>query len=196
MANYPSGLYTEEEVQARLSYRFNEFAKRTGCLGSTSNHLTSTSGQRDYSLDNNAVDILHVAYTNGSGVRVSIPPGDTQQVDYLYGDGETSVAVPFIHTIELGDENTISLIPPPNASSRAIHLIYTRRPDNLATTPSGAAFDFPDDLTPFVKYGALADLFTKEGEVYDPERAEVCQQIYELGIQIVKGWISPNIENE
>ncbi len=55
----------------------------------------------------------------------------------------------------------------------------------MATT-----FSIPDDLTPFVKYGALADLFGKSGETYDPFREQICQQLYELGIDVARAWVS------
>ena len=186
---YSSGLYTEAEVAARLNYRLYDFAKQTGCLVSTSNHFTTTAGQRDYTLYSDTMDLLHVAYTNDSGQLVAIPRGDPQETDLFLNDIVTSADIPTIYTIELGDVNTISLIPPPDASSRAVHIIFTRRPTALPSSAGSDVIDLPNDFIPFVKYGVLADLFNKAGETHDPARAAICEGLYQLGVQVVKSWV-------
>src|SRR6185369_2822504 len=141
----PTGLYTTAEITARMNYRLYEFVKRTGCLTSTSNHLTSVVNQRDYSLDNKAVDLMHVAFEGTPAILTSLPNGSTLEVDSLLTDVVTSVDPPSIYTIELGDVNSISILPAPNVGSREIHLIYIRRPVPLTDPPDTTALDLPAD---------------------------------------------------
>jgi hypothetical protein len=42
----------------------------------------------------------------------------------------------------------------------------------------------PDDFTWAVKFGALADLLGKDGQSYDPARAEYCEQRWQEGIEL------------
>lgn len=72
---------------------------------------------------------------------------------------------------------------------------------DLVSVRSGAALDvtantllgIPDDFCWVVKYGALADLLSIEGEAYDPERAKYCQQRYEQGVNLAR--LTPSIMN-
>jgi hypothetical protein len=45
-------------------------------------------------------------------------------------------------------------------------------------TAPPATFTIPDDWTPAIKWGALADLFSRESNAQDPLRAQYCEQRY------------------
>jgi hypothetical protein len=46
--------------------------------------------------------------------------------------------------------------------------------------------NIPDDFTWIVKWGALADLLSKDGPARDPQRAAYCEQRYQTGVAIAR----------
>jgi hypothetical protein len=79
-------------------------------------------------------------------------------------------------------------MPPPDANSFA-RFHYTSVPTNLPSPPDMTILEISDDLTPFIKYGALADLFGKSGETYDPLRKQVCEELFELGVEAAQSFV-------
>ena len=55
---------------------------------------------------------------------------------------------------------------------------------------SGVLMGIPDDWTPVVKWGALADLLRKDGPARDPARAKYCEDRWSQGIAAAKMPIS------
>jgi len=69
---------------------------------------------------------------------------------------------------------------PLNAFS--VELMYARRDSTVLALNEG--FYVPDPFLHHVKYGTLAQIFSKDGEQRDPSRAQYCQQRFDLGVQI------------
>ena len=125
---------------------------------------------------------------------VEILRGSALEADWLKPDlygSNASVAFPTIFTLELADVLKLSTIPPPNAV-KVLDYIYVPQPTVLSAPQSGTpqTIAIPEDFIPFIKYGVLADLFSKSGEAYDPARAVICQQLFELGIEIGRIYVA------
>jgi hypothetical protein len=48
------------------------------------------------------------------------------------------------------------------------------------------ALSIPDDFTPYIVWGVLGEMFSKEGEASDPERAQYCRERYEEGVELAR----------
>jgi hypothetical protein len=200
-ASYGSALYTAAEVQARLMYRYYEFAKQTGYLVKRSTSISTTANQPYVDVPSDSIDIIRIAYPNSSGTITVIPCGSTMEAQTYVADlvgSNSAVDVPYLYTKDVGisaDISRITLWPRPNAS-RTVDIIYIAKPTALASTPDGTALDIPKDFCPFLKYGALSDLFNKSGETYDPQRAALTEEFYNLGIQVARAYVSgsPSVE--
>ena len=193
-ASYGSGLYTATEVQATLNLRFAEFAKRTGYLSKRSTAVSTTANTQTVSMPSDLIDLVRVGYPNSSGTITSIPRGSLVEAQAFITDligSDSAVDVPYMCSLDSNTQDymKLSFYPWPNAS-RTLDFLYIALPTALPTTPNGTALNLPKDLCPFIKYGALADLFSKTGEAYDPARAQLCSQLFELGIQITQSFIS------
>ncbi len=190
--SYSSGLYITTEVSYDLNYRIKDFYKRTGLVVKHDGvNNSSIANQTDQNMPMDVIDLLRVAYPDVNGNIQPILRGsleeETAYVGNLYGSA-AAVDVPSIYTLDVSGVLQMSFFPPPN-SSRVIDLTYVAQPTSLPTVPNGTLIEIPDDFTPYIKYGALADLFNKSGEVYDPFRAQICEQMYQLGIDVAKTWI-------
>jgi hypothetical protein len=64
----------------------------------------------------------------------------------------------------------------------ALETIYSQRDSPSLLLTDG--FLLPDPLLHYVKYGAMATMFNKDGEQRDPARAKYCQQRFDMGVKI------------
>lgn len=123
-------------------------------------------------------------------LRGSMLEGDLFVADLL--GANAAVDTPTIFTQEVADVLKLSMIPPPNAV-KGMDYIYVPQPTTLATpSDSTATVPIPEDFAPFLKFGLLADLFNKSGETHDPMRAAICQDLFDLGIEVARTWVSGN----
>ena len=195
-ATYSSGLYTVAEVVARLNYRldlFNKLSNIQTTVSYTNNALTDARKAQDYSTQaSNVIDILSVFYTSDNGTTwYAIPRGSSFEADVMLTT-QAATTLPLLWTLDTAQVQNINFFPPPSFSSGQgkLGLMYVPKIGTMPTTPDGTTISMPDDFTPFVKYGVLADLFMKSGESYDPVRGEICESLFQLGIEAARGWIS------
>ncbi len=188
-ASYGSSLYTAAEIVNHVNLRLKEFIKRTSVLVKRDTSTTNTSaGVRSVTLPTDCIDLLRVAMADTAGNVVTIPLGGSIEADTYYSSLTSTVGatsdVPYIATLAQTPHAFILYLYPNPAAARALDLLYVKQPAVLPDTPNGTVLECPDDFTPFVKYGAMADIFSKSGETYDPERANLCQQLFELGVSL------------
>ncbi len=195
-SSYSSGLYTSTEVAAALNYRLRDFYKRTGVTIKRSTDYSTNRDQVSQNLPNDVIDVVRVAYPDASGNVVAIIPGSQLEEDIFTSDTygvDAAVEVPQVYTLDVSGVLQVNLLPPPD-DSRTLDYVYVPQPTSLPTTPDGTLLECPTDFSPYIKYGALATLFGKSGETYDPMRAQVCEQFYELGIQVARQWVTGNLD--
>lgn len=195
-----SGLYTRAEVMARLNYRMTEFNQQTGMRiqdgyiggsGFTFTTVSTPNTTRDVDIPTDCIDIIQVAVESATGnaIYTVIPQGSMMEADFLIPDETTAVTtMPTIWVQDIESAQKIAVIPPPS-TARQVRYLYVVRPTALASPPDTTVTEIVDDWTPFVKFGALADLFGKSGETYDPERQALCEQLYQLGVDVANSMI-------
>lgn len=66
-------------------------------------------------------------------------------------------------------------------NSFAAELVYAQRDSEVLALNEG--FLLPDPFLTYVLYGALSELFGKDGEQRDPARQQYCEKRFELGVQ-------------
>ena len=192
-ASYGSGLYTAAEVASRTNQRLDLFNKLTAIHAKNNVTDAVTANVRNQTLTNlvDLVDMLEVSYKPTSTWNV-LPPGSATEADSFLGDqvgSDAAQSLPFFYAIEVAPLLEICLYPPPS-SAGTLRMAYVPTLDNLSTTPDGTTIRLPDDFTPFIKFGVLADLFNKSGEAYDPVRAQLCEALFQLGVQTAQSWVS------
>jgi|SRR6267378_1023650 len=199
-ASYQSLLYTTAEVAARLNYRANLFNLLTNSFVNFT-ELPATNNSKIQNLVNNFMDIIDVNYSAtgtlaGGGLYYSIPAGSSLEGDEFI-TVQTAVTLPSLYTIDSSQVLTINFFPAPTFtdSNGQMMVFYTPTIGVFPAVPNGTTFQsgFPDDLTPFIKYGVLADLFNKSGETHDPLRGSICEGLFNLGIELARSWISGSV---
>ena len=58
----------------------------------------------------------------------------------------------------------------------------------LGTAADGSGIDLPipDDYTVYIFWGVLAEMCGKQGEAYDPDRAQYCRDRYDEGVELAR----------
>lgn len=184
-ATWPSGMWSQADVLQYLNNILRDFMHRTGIVSAIS-FITGSPGTGEYDLPQDMIDLRRIAWRAGPGGTgyVELYATDTFQQDQNQNDWpQNSQQVPTAYLLNLLASLTVRVTPIPNDVGEA----------EITTTPLGATADgsgiplsIPDDWTPYIAWGVLGEMFAKEGEASDPERAEYCRERYEEGVELAR----------
>lgn len=160
-----------------------DFMLATGMI-ITRTPIPAQTGKALYDLPVNSIRPRRLTWTGTDLMTRVLTQADTWELDN--GDltsWQQSRGVPIAWQENQLQQQQVGIAPLPNTSG-SIGLLYIA----LATTLTGLGITFtvPDDWTPYIMYGALADLLGSDGESYDPARAEYCQKRYDEGIELAR----------
>lgn len=186
-ASFSSGIWTVAEVLAYLNHRISRFLLETGIMQVRTTQAAAAATEF-YDLPTDLIDLRRVAWTVGSNTTV-LPRADAFTADMNDQTWETSTSTPQMHM--LVPEKSLELRTVPRASADGtLDLIYVRNfpPVTNDCTP----LPIPDEWVPFVKWGVISDMLSKEGEGNDPQRARYAEQRWEEGIQLARLYLGTN----
>jgi hypothetical protein len=182
-----SGQFTLSDVVTALQRRRDQFLLETGMVLTRTTPIVNPVMGGRVPLDESIITVRRAAFGNSDGVtslhREDVwafnhfargwvqQPGRPPESPFGYSVGETP---PLVLQIVPGltDRGTLDLV----SVSRGTSL-----------NPSGPVLmGVPDDWTWVVKFGALADLLSKDGLAQDPSRAAYCEARWQQGIEIAK----------
>jgi len=147
-----------------------------------------TSGTADYDLDSffadtvcgsNLVDLLRLAFVEADGTSHLLQPSDQWVSDHMTAANTT----PHSYSLVTEATRTVKLIPTP-AANGTLHAIFTGFGADL--DGGGNLFSLPDEVVPFVKWGAVATLLAYEDDASDPIRAAWAKARYMDGIEAAR----------
>lgn len=184
-ATWPSNMWSQADVLSYLTNILQDFLHRTGITSAIA-FLDGVANQSRYDLPQDTIDLRRIAWRPGtSGTDfVELFAVDTFQQDMQTDDWPANAdRVPEAYFLNLLPSLTVQVSPTPNDQGQAEITTTT-----LGVTPTGAgvALSVPDDWTPYIFWGVLAQMFGKSGEASDPQRAAYCQARYEEGIELAR----------
>lgn len=178
-------------VTQALQRRRDQFLLDTGCVATRHAPIPAAPGVIDPAdggevpIDQQIIDIRRAAWTTSDGSKTS--PLMSASNWSLRGFSATWNLSPGLPRTYAYNQYAPSILQlgPPNADTGTLDLL---------TVDTGAALDptvgilvgVPDDYTPFIKWGALADLLSADGPGRDFARASHCESMYQLGVEAVK----------
>lgn len=182
---WPSGMWSQDDVLSYMTNILQDFLHRTGITSAIA-FLDGVPNQGKYDLPQNLIDLRRIAWRPGtSGTDyVELYAVDTFQQDMQTDDWSANASqVPTGYLLNLLPSLTVMVTPTPNDQGQAELTITT-----LGRTPTGGGvpLSVPDDWTPYIMWGVLAQMFGKSGEASDPQRASYCAQRYEEGIEMAR----------
>lgn len=192
-ATWPSGMWTLTEVLGYLNQRQDRFLAATGIMW-TVNNTAVTTGQADQANPTNWIATLLVAYKTSAGLYRELPRLDALELDLVLPTwpGSTSATPRGYYEVD-GNTSTLYVVPIPTDVGSALERYYVAL--GTALTQAGVAFSVPDEFVATIKYGALADMFSKVGQAANSELASACEDRWEEGIALgslmsTEGWFA------
>ncbi len=178
---WPSGLWNQAEVLTYLNDRQNQFLKQTALQFGIAN-IAGVEGVSDYDLPDDWIATIRVMWMPADGSTLELPRSDTWEADYGIPTWSYTEGTPKIF-YDGGSPITLKLMPVPDEDA-TIQIHYV--PMSSELTGDGEVFTLPTEFVHFIRYGALADMFSKIGRAQDPHRAEYCAKRYQMGVEIAR----------
>ena len=178
---WDSLMWTKDEVISYLNQRQNKFLKDSLLQVGLAN-IPMTAGTETYDLPWDWINTVRILLMRDDGSSKALGRSDTWEADngvpnWSYVEGE-----PKLYYDE-SDPISVTLMPiPDDDGTLLIHYV----PLAGEFDGEGEPITVPNEFMPPVKYGALADMFSKVGRANDPSRAKYCEQRYQLGVQVAK----------
>jgi hypothetical protein len=191
-ASWGSGLWTTSEVINYLNQRQFDFLKRTALLMARATLNTIPQEVRQ-ALPSDWITTQRVAWLDaGTNLITEVPRGDGWEADHGIPTWpyDNAPGPPLLYTD--GEVPNLQLeIMPPTQASGVLQILYVNLSATLSN--SGVAFTVPDEWTPCIKWGVIADMLGKVGRGHDPQRASYAESRYQEGVEAAKlalqGWM-------
>ncbi len=178
---FSSGLWTVDEVLAYLNGRISRFLMETGILQVRTTQV-APAADTFYDLPGDLIDLRRVAWTSGS-TTTPLPRTDSFTSDIWDESWESVGGTPQAHI--LVPERSLEIrVTPKAALDGTLDLVYVK---NLPpVTNDCSIMPIPDEWVPFVKWGVLSDMLSKEGEANDPQRASYAEHRWDEGVALAR----------
>jgi hypothetical protein len=188
-ANFTGGtpLITKQFTTTQIVDSLNRVQQRflldTGMI-TTRTTIAPTVGIAKYDLPTGSIRPRRVTWTDVTDGNIkTLTEVDTWELDSATPNWPTDRDIPIAWWETTLPQQQIGLAKTP-ANNGTIGLLYIA----LATTLTGLGINFtiPDDWTPYILYGTLAELLSSDGQGFDPIRAQYCQRRYDEGVELAR----------
>lgn len=172
----PDPFYTQSEMLNYVSNAQNDYLVRVPLIYNVVDQAFA-SGQRTQAMPADTIQVERIAF----GGAALYEQGQTSLDLLNYTWAQQAAGNPTLWFEDRTGYMTYGLNQIPlNAFS--VEVLYAQR--GAAALGLGDSFLLPDVFLTYVKYGALAEVFSKDGEQRDPERARYCADRFETGVKI------------
>ena len=169
------------DLTAALQRRRDQFLAETGIHLTRATQAQGATGT--VTLPETTIDLRRMAWVTAGSVYYPLTREDEWALQ-TYNAGWETAGTPAAYSIAASAPVTAELAPPPSAAG-TLEILSVRSGAALdPTTP--VLMGIPDDYCWVVKWGAMADLLSKDGPAYDPSRAAICEARYQQGVQMAK----------
>lgn len=176
-----SAQFTPQDLMSAVQRRRDEILSITGCTF-TRRTVPAVAGR--IQLPDTVIDLRRVAYLPAVGAP-SILWADDTWAEQSFNRNYTLQPAGRPETFLMSTEPPLTFDPDrsPGFGGQYELLTVEASATLSATTPS--TFPIPDDWTHLIKWGALADLLSRESNAKDTLRAQYCEQRYRMGVQLL-----------
>lgn len=196
-ASWPSGLWTRDEVLDNINQRQSKLLKNALILLTISTPVAVTAAvplgdnHTLVSLPQDLIRLVGAIWIGANGNIREVMRADTFEADHLmpgWDQGSTGID-PLVYFEYESGTLQIRIAPPPWQNGTLTFLYVAQ---GTTMTGDGIAVTVPAELAHVIKYGALADMLSKDGRGKDPTRAQYCEDRFQLGVElariVLKGW--------
>jgi hypothetical protein len=186
-----SDQFTPEEIYYAITHRTTQFLYETGVNAFELQvpYLDTTAGgridiQNHIPAGTTPLQILRVVWVTPEGKFIPLTRDDSRAGHLSRGRIQSH---PDSYSLITASPTTMHLYPAPTDRGQ-MNIILSRA---SSQTFSPIEDFYLDDFETFVLWGAVADLLSKDGQAYDPQRAAVAEQLFRMGVEAVK--LTPSV---
>ncbi|HET9258259.1 MAG TPA: hypothetical protein VFO16_24100 [Pseudonocardiaceae bacterium] len=186
--SFTSGLWTLEEIRHTYTDRLNRFNRDTKVM-LTRVRIPATANQQLYALPADWLATLRAAWIDTPTNRSSpLTRSDRWAAERGFPASVTPTRPILIDDHSAPGTLNCELFPAP-ITDGILALLYASTFTPLAFDDDAPdALGIPDEFVPFVTYGVMADLLSKDGRGQNLALAAYCEQRYLDGVRIA-GWL-------
>lgn len=178
-ATFSTALWSLAEVVRYMNQRQTRFLVETKCLTAWTT-LQGIPGQALYDLPSDWIATVAAAWHDlTTGLWTPLPATDSFELDHLSHDYASTTGTPQGYSDGDTPALTVALGPAPHSAGE-VELLYVSLSEVLDGL--GQLFSVPCDWLPYMKYGTMADMLSKQGRGQDLLRARYCEVRYQEGI--------------
>ena len=177
-----TGQFVLQDLTDALQRRRNQFLVETGChlVHSTQAMPAPPIGRAP--LSDAIIDVRRAAWYDAALVYTHLWREDEWAMNASDPTWVTNLGTPTSFSIIATPQVSLQVSPNP-IDAGTLDLITVNA--GAALNPAaGVLMGVPDDFCWIVKWGALADLLSKDGPARDPQRADYCEKRYQQGVQL------------
>lgn len=179
-------MFTYQDLANAVQNRLNQFLADTGCVVNRSIVNVASPPIGRQVLDQKTIDVRRVAWQGSlpENYYTTLWREDERMITAADQGWSVNPGAPEAYSIMAPPPLQLQIAPIPQ-SNGTIELLTV---DSVALDPANTAtvLGIPDDLTPAIKWGALADLLGKDGIARDPIRAQSCEQRYRMVVTLAR----------
>lgn len=172
------------DLSQACSRRRNEVLQYAAC-NMVEASINVLSGAQNVQLGSDLIlDARRARWVPAVGSPVTLQRGDSRTFQYFTPNYQQTTANPLRWDVIGSPPQTLTLDTKPNIASQ-IQLLAIEGGVDFAP-PTNAPLLMPDDWMWVLKFGAMADILSKEQEGKDLARAAYCRKRYEEGIKLMR----------
>lgn len=186
-----TSMFTMDDLSGALQRRRDQFLKETGVVLTNALVNQPIPGSGRIALSDNVIDIRRIAAKDSNNyVTPLFRDSEFAMNSYLTG-WAANPSSPIAYTVISSPPLILQLSPAPSNPAQ-LDLTSVNSGASLDVT-KGIALGIPDNFAWVIKWGALADLLSRDGPARDAQRAEYAQQRWETGLALAR--MAPGVVN-
>ena len=135
-------------------------------------------------LPDTVIDVRRMAYLPAIGSPSTLWPEDTwAEQSFQQNYAQLPAATPLTYLMSTQPPIAFDAFPPPAFAGS--YELLTVEGDGILSVSSPTLIKIPDDWTHILKWGALADLLSRESNAKDSLRAKYCEARYKMGLAML-----------
>jgi len=174
--------YSINDLSQAMSRRRNEILQAAGC-NMSEYAISLTPNTSTVMLSDLVLDVRRVRWVPVTGNPVTLMRGDSRSFQYFSPSYQQTEANPLRWDVIGQPPQTIAVDTLVNLPS-VLQVLGMQGAADFAP-PTGTLLLIPDDWMWVLKFGAMADVLSKEQEGKDIARASYCRKRYEEGLKLV-----------
>ncbi len=187
--NPTSEITNLNEILRFARARINQYQYETKLILSRKEFTMNPPNDNVVIIDDEIIDIVRVGYIdfdelkNPDEIHVLNKTDEDSIGQFFRNAFNTTTNIPTFYASILGNLNTIKIYPLP-ANLGALEIISVNGIPSITIINIGTKVGIPDNLVPYIKWGVLADVYSKDGVAYNPSMAAYCEERWREGIII------------